>query len=170
MRLLRLVWIVGVSVGLTGCAGYRLGPSNGQVAGEKSIQIIPFTNHTPEPRIGDDVTAALRKQVQHDATFRLATHEAGDIVVTGVLTRYSREELSIVPNDVTAAQDFRIQLTAQVTARDRNTGKVLLDQPVSGYTLIRVYSDLTSTERQAWPLLATDLATHLVALLADGNW
>jgi hypothetical protein len=170
MRPLRLLLIGATSMALMGCAGYRLGPSNGQIAGDKTIQITPFANHTSEPRLGDDVTAALRKQVQHDATYRLATHEAGDIVVTGVLTRYTREELSIVPNDITAAQDYRIQLTAQVTARERSTGKVLLDQPVTGYTLIRVFTDLTSTERQARPLLATDLATHVVSLLADGGW
>jgi hypothetical protein len=170
MRSLRLLFIGSVAVALCGCAGYRLGPSSGQTAGEKTVQVTPFTNRTPEPRLGDAVTAALRKQLQRDGTHRLATRDAGDIVVTGVLTWYYRHELSFVPDDIATARDYRVRLTAQVTARERSTGKVLFDQPVTGHTLIRVGSDLTSTERQALPLLAEDLARQITALLVDGSW
>jgi hypothetical protein len=155
---------------LSGCAGYRLGPSNGLAPGEKSIQITPFANRTMEPRLGDAVTAALRRELQRDATYKLATHEPGDLVVSGVITGYTRHELSFVPNDVTTARDYRVNLTAQITARDRNTGKTLFDRPVTGYTLIRVNSDLAGTERQALPLLADDLAKNIAALLVDGDW
>jgi hypothetical protein len=41
---------------------------------------------------------------------------------------------------------------------------------VTGYTLLRVGSDLTSAERQALPLLAADFARQVTALLADGSW
>ena len=53
---------------------------------------------------------------------------------------------------------------------DRTSGKVLFDQPVTGYTLVRVGSDLTSAERQALPLLAGDLAKRVTSLLVDGTW
>jgi hypothetical protein len=91
-------------------------------------------------------------------------------VVTGVLTKYYRQDISFVPNDVTTVRDYRLRLTAQVTARERSTGKVLFDQPLTGHTLIRVGSDLTSTERQAFPLLANDLAKQITSLLVDGSW
>ena len=170
MSFLRLFLIGCATMAMSGCAGYRLGPSNGQTVGEKTVQVIPFTNRTLEPHFGDAVTEQLRKQLQRDGTYRLATHDAGDIVVSGVLTRYYRHALSFVPNDVTTVRDYSLQLTAQVTARERSTGKVLLDQPVTGYTLIRLESDLMSTERQALPLVAGDLAKKIVALLADGSW
>jgi hypothetical protein len=170
MRSFRLFLIVCGAVVVGGCAGYRLGPSNGEAAGEKSVQITPFINRTPEPRLADSVTGELRKQLQRDGTYRLATRDAGDIVVTGVLTRYYRQEVSFVPSDVTTVKDYRLRLTAQVTARERSTGRVLLDQPLTGHTLIRVESDLTSAERQGIPLLAEDLAKQVVALLADGSW
>lgn len=160
----------GVAVGLNGCAGYRLGPMNGEAAGAKSVQVVPFANRTMEPRCGDAVTQQLRKQIQRDGTYRLATQGGGDIVVSGVVANYYRQELSFAPNDVTTVQDYRIRLTAQVTVKERSTGKVLFDQPVTGYTLIRVEEDLSSTERQALPLLADDLAKRVVALLADGIW
>jgi len=170
MGFLRLLLTGCAAMAMSGCAGYRLGPSNGQTPGEKTVQVIPFTNRTLEPHFGDAVTEQLRKQVQHDGTYRLATHDAGDIIISGVITRYDRQALSFKPNDVTTVRDYRVQLTAQVTARERSTGKVLLDQPVTGYTLIRVEEDLMSTERQARPLVAEDLARKVVALLADGSW
>jgi len=170
MRFTQLLLIGGLAVGFCGCAGYQLGPTSGQVAGEKSVQVIPFTNRTMEPRCGDAVTQQLRKQLQRDATFRLATHDDGDIVVSGVIANYYRQELSFAPNVVTTVQDYRLRLTAQVTAKERSTGRVLFNQAVTGYTLIRVEEDLSSTERQALPLLADDLAKRVVALLADGNW
>ena len=154
----------------SGCAGYKLGPSNGLAAREKSIQIVPFSNQTLEPRLGDAVTGQMRKQLQRDGTYRLATHDDGDILVSGVITHYRRQEVSFVPTDIVTVRDYRLSLTAQVTARERGTGKVILDQPVTGYTLIRVGTDLTSTERQALPLLAGDLARNVATLLVDGSW
>jgi Lipopolysaccharide-assembly len=173
-----LAWAV---FALTGCAGYKLGPSNGLAAGEKSVQLRPFSNLTLEPRLTDALTLEMRRELQRDGTFRLASRDDGDIVVSGVITRYARLELSLSPTDTLTVRDYRLSLTAKVTARERGTGKIILDQPVTGYTLIRVNSellssllavgsDLTSTERQALPLLAGDLAKNVTSLLADGSW
>lgn len=155
---------------LAGCAGYQLGPVNGLAAGEKSVQVKPFVNQTLEPRLTDYVTAQMRKEVQRDGTYQLATHDDGDIVVSGVLTKYERLEVTFASNDILTVQDYRLSLTAQVIARDRTTGKVVLQAPVMGYTLIRVGNDLVSAERQAMPLLAADLAKNVTAMLAEGKW
>ncbi len=163
-----LVWVLGVLV--AGCAGYKLGPTNGFAAGEKSVQINPFTNQTLEPRLSDAVTSQLRKEFQRDGTFKLASHDDGDIVVTGVITAYERRELSFSPRDTLTPVDYRLSLTVQVVARDRSNGRMLLDQPVTGFTLVRIGNDLTSAERQALPLLAADLAKNVTALLVDGTW
>ncbi len=74
---------------LAGCAGYHLGPVNGALAGEKSIEVLPFNNQTLQPRLGDALTQALREQLQTDGTYHLATRDPGDVVVTGVITRYT---------------------------------------------------------------------------------
>jgi hypothetical protein len=155
---------------LAGCVGYQLGPSNGTRAGERSLSINPFVNQTLEPRLTDAVTQQLRKELQHDGTYQLSTHGESDIVVSGIITHYDRLELSFAPQDSLTVRDYRLRLTAVVTARDRTSGRVLLDQPVTGTTLIRVGNDLSSTERQALPLLADDLAKNVTALLADGTW
>ena len=94
----------------------------------------------------------------------------GDIVVTGVITRYSRKGLSFLSSDVATPQDYRVDITAHVTARSRDTGRMLLDKDVSGYALIQVGGDLTDAERQSLPLLAEDLARNVAELLTEGTW
>ena len=155
---------------VTGCAGYKLGPTGEMAPGDKTVQVRPFLNQTLEPRLGDAVTFQLRKELQRDGTYRLASRDDGDVVISGVITRYQRHEMSFVPDDVVTVRDYRVSLTAQVTARERQTGKILLDKPVTGYTLIRVGTDIVSTERQALPLLAADLAKRVTSLLGEGSW
>jgi hypothetical protein len=151
-----------------GCAGYHLGPVNGAVAGGKSIEVVPFNNQTLQPRLGDAVTQALRERMQTDGTYRLTTRGPGDVVVTGVITSYNREGVSFLRSDVATAENYRVGITAHVTAREGN--KVLLDKNVNGYTLVQVGTDLTDAERQSLPLLAEDLARNIAELLTEGAW
>ena len=155
-----------------GCAGYHLGPVKpAVVAGAKSIEIVPFNNQTQQPRLGDAVTQALRERMQTDGTYRLATREPGDVVVTGVITTYNREGVSFLQTDVATAESYRVEVTALITVRDRATTKVLFDRkPVHGFTLVQVGNDLAGAERQATPLLAEDLARNITALLTEGAW
>jgi len=155
---------------LAGCAAYHLGPVNDVIAGEKSIEVFPFNNQTLEPRLGDAVTQALRERMQADATYHLATGAPGDIVVTGVITHYNRSGVNFSGNDVTTAESYRMSVVAHVIARERSTGKVLLDKNVSGYTLVQVGTDLASAERQSLPLLGEDLARNIAELLTEGAW
>ncbi len=154
-----------------GCAGYRLGPTNGIAAGSRSVQVNPFQNKVlDEPRLSEAVTDSLRKRLQQDGTFRLDTHNEGDIVVSGVVARFYRAHLSFQPRDILTPRDYRLTIWADVTARDRTSGKTLLEKRVPGHTTLRVGADLSSSERQAIPLAAEDLARNITALLADGEW
>jgi hypothetical protein len=170
MRRLEILALAAATAWLAGCAGYHLGPVNGAVAGEKSIEVLPFNNQTLQPRLGDAVTQALRQRLQTDATYHLATHGPGDVVVSGVITLYNREGLSYLNIDVTTTENYRVGIVAHVIARDRTTGKLLLDKKVSGYTLVHVGTDLADSERQSLPLLADDLARNITALLTEGAW
>ena len=155
---------------LTGCAGYRLGSTTGFEAGSRSLEVRPFLNDTLEPRLSDAVTHQLRKQLQQDGTYRLDTKGEADVVVSGSIVDYDRSGLSFQPRDVITPREFRIVLTAAVTARERGTGKVLLSRRVSGHTNVRIGNDLVSAERQAVPLLAEDLARNITSVLVDGDW
>lgn len=165
-RFLLGCWAVIVS----GCASYNLGPTNGVVAGSRSIQIVPFVNKATEPRLSEALTLALRKQVQQDGTYRLDTSGAGDVLLSGTIVRFEREELSFQPSDVLTVRDYHLVMVAEIKATDAATGQTLLQRPIGGRTSIRVGADLTSAERQAIPLLAADVARNAVALLVDGSW
>jgi hypothetical protein len=158
------------ALALAGCAGYRLGPTGGQVSGARSIQINPFVNHTIEPRLSDALTQALRKQIQQDGTFKLNTRDEGDIIVAGSITKFDRQSISVRTRDALTPRDYRITITARLVARERATGKVLLDREISGHTDVRAGSDLFSAERQGIPLAADFLAASATSLLADGSW
>jgi hypothetical protein len=153
---------------VAGCA-YSLGPTNGLSAGDKKIQITPFLNHTFEPRLGDTVTTAVRREIQRDGTYQLATRGEADIVVTGVLTRYNRHELNFQTNDVLTVKDYRVDVSALITAHNVSTGTTTSWTNTS-YTLIPVGSDFASAERQAMPVLAQDLAKHVTDSLVNGTW
>ena len=169
MRFSSLIALVAVVIASSGCA-YRLGPTNGERAGGRSIQVNPFDNKTPEPRLIEAVSFALRRQLQQDGTYKLDTHNEGDIVVAGSIVSYERQSLSFQSRDVLTPRDYRLRITAHVTARDRLTGKLLLDRRITGHSDIRIGSDLASAERQALPMVAADLARNATALLVDGSW
>ena len=170
MRALKFFLPGVLAVLLAGCAGYHLGAVNGAVAGEKTIEVLPFNNQTLQPRLGDAVTQALRERLQTDGTYHLSSHGAADVVVTGVITRYQRIGVAYLNTDVTTAQSYRVNVTAHVVAREPASGKVLLDKDVTGYTLVTVGTDLASAERQALPLLAEDLAQNISELITEGAW
>lgn len=153
-----------------GCAGYRLGPTNGEPAGQRSVQVAYFLNTTPQPRVSEAVDVSLRRALQQDGTYRLATDGTGDIVVTGTVVRYERPALSFQTTETRALQDYRLRLVARVKATDRTTGKILLDREVVGTTVVRAGADQSGIERQALPLAADDLARRTTGLLVDGEW
>lgn len=168
-------WLRSMGVGLLlgvfcGCAGYKMGPTNGLPAGAKSIQVNLFHNNTIEPRLVEAVSSALRKQLQQDGTYRLATQDDGDIVVNGTIARFERSGLSYQPGDILTVRDYSLQIIARIVAKERGTGKVLLDREITGRTTIRTGANLSSAERQAIPMIAEDFARIATTLLVDGQW
>ena len=127
---------------------------NGAVAGDKTIEVLPFNNQTLQPRFGDAVTQALRERLQVDDTYRLVTSSPGDVVVSGVIRAYEREGLGYLNKDASTPQNYRVNVTAHVVVRDRATGKLILERDIKGHTLVNVGVDFASSERQAAPLLA----------------
>ena len=170
MRRFGRILLLACALSGGGCAGYHLGSTDGVPSGYRTIVVTPFTNKTLEPRLNDDCTFALRKEIQRDGTLRLASDSSANLEVRGEVIRYERFEISFLSTDTTTARDYRINLTAHIVARDKSSGKTVLDRDVTGHSLMRVGSDLPSAERQTIPLVATDLARQVTALLVDGAW
>jgi hypothetical protein len=170
MRVLKIFVPCFAAVALAGCAGYQLGPVNGASASAKSIEVQPFNNQTLQPRLGDAITESLRERLQTDGTYHLATRGPGDVVVSGVVRQYTRQGLGYLNTDVTTPENYRVDLVVHVTARDRLSGRTILDKDVKGHTFVHIGDDLASAERQALPLLAEDLAHNITEMLTEGAW
>ncbi|MDX1953187.1 MAG: LPS assembly lipoprotein LptE [Verrucomicrobiota bacterium] len=153
-----------------GCAGYRVGPTNGLEARSKSVQVNLFVNETLEPRLTEAVAFALRRRVQQEGTYALATQDDGEIILSGAITRFDRDGVSFQPSDVLTPRDYALSMIARVKAVERASGKTLLDAEVSGRALVRAGANLDTAERQAIPIMAQDLAYNLTSLLTDGTW
>ena len=162
--------LAGVLLFACGCAGYKLGPTNGLSAGEKTIQINPVVNTTMEPRLGATVSQALRQEIQRDGTFHLSTRGDGDVVVNIEISHFDRRPMAFQPQDTLSAQDYELNIFAKVVATDRHSGKELVNKQVRGRLMIRIGTDLVSAERQNLPLLAENLARNISSLLVDGDW
>jgi len=170
MRVLKIFLPAIAAVMFAGCASYHLGPTDGTIPGEKSVEVLPFNNQTLQPRLGDALTQTLRERLQTDGTFHLVTRGGGDVVVTGVVRQYQRTGLGYLSTDAVTPENYRVEIIVHVTARERASGRLLLDKDVKGHTLVHVGSDLASAERQALPLLADDLARNITELLTEGSW
>jgi hypothetical protein len=168
-RFLAISWGL-LALWLGGCAGYRLGPTNGLPAGSRTVQVNLFQNRTIEPRLSEAMDRALRKRFQQEGTYRLATQGDADIVIHGEILRYDREAIAFQPKDVITPLDYEITVTVHVVAEERATGRKLVDRDVKGKTTLRIGSDQTSAERMSLPMLADDLAHNAAALLVDGTW
>jgi len=163
------LWII-LAVAACGCAGYKLGPTNGMVSGARTVKFVPFVNHTQEPRVTEYLSTSLRKQLQQDGTFRLETHGTPDILVRGEITRFIRSGLSYQTNDVLTPSEYTLQLEARLVAVDVGTGKTIINRTVLGTTYIRIGNDEYSDEREAIPILTDTVARNAISLLVDGQW
>ena len=166
----RAALFLAVATLVAGCASYRVGPVNPAIPAGQSVEVGLFQNATPQPGLSESVNASIRRELQRDGTFELATGDDGDVLLTGNITRYRRSAVSFQPRDILSVRDFEVELITRIRAADRATGRVLLDRELTGRTTIRLGGDLASAERQALPLLANDLAKKTVALLAEGEW
>src|SRR5688572_29157330 len=89
-----------LALSFCGCAGYRLGPTNGIAAGSRSVQVALFQNATTEPRLTEPLATALRRTIQQDGTYRLATHGDADIILEGAITEFDRSGVTFDPRDI----------------------------------------------------------------------
>ena len=105
---MRALIILILAAALCGCAGYKLGPTNGEVAGTRSVSVESFKNDTMEPRVTDFVNLELRKRLQQDGTFRLETQGEGDLIIRGRITKFDRSALAFEPTDVVTPQDYTL--------------------------------------------------------------
>lgn len=159
-----------VFLSLSGCAGYHVGPVQPYyLRSVHSIAVPTFDNKTLVPRIAVLVTDTVIKQFQQDGTYRIKNEDQADAILKGEITRINRTPVRSVRGNVLATEEFNLTLRVRFSLVERSTGQVLTPPAeVSGTTSFFVGADLTSDQRQAFPLAAEELATTIVSRLSEG--
>lgn len=166
----RLLGAAFLSLSLGGCAGYHVGPIQPYyLRSVHSIAVPTFENKTLVPRIAVLVTDSVIKQFQQDGTYRIAGDDQADAILKGDITRINRAPARSVRGNVLATTEFNLALRVRYTLVARRGGQVLSPpMEVIGTTSFFVGPDITSDERQAFPLAAEALAIRLVSQLSEG--
>jgi len=155
---------------LSGCAGYRVGATNPELTGGKTVQVAYFQNETLQPRLSESLNQAFRRSLQQDGSLKLETSRDSDLLIKGVINDYLRNGISYRPDDVRTSLDYEVRIDATITVIERLTGRVLLEDTVVGRTSVRGGPDMVSAERQALPMLAEDWARRATSRVVEGPW
>jgi len=95
-----------LSLLLTGCAGYRIGPVQPSfMEGIRSIAVPNFTNENIlEPRLEVLLANAVIKQLQQDGTYKVESSEKADAVLEGQITQVTRRAARSLRGNVLATR------------------------------------------------------------------
>lgn len=151
---------------VTGCAGYRVGS---MLPGDiKNVYIPTFENRTSEPLIEVDVMQAVIRQFQQDGSMKITSEADADAVLNVVLTSYKLEPVSYRKDVRTAAEQYRMYITAKIDMRRTKDNSVVVESPrVIGKYVFDVNGDLSSSKLEATPQTADDFAKNLVQMLVE---
>lgn len=153
---------------LAGC-GYKLGEIRPTpMRSVRTLAVPTFKNNTYEPRVEVLLADTLIKQMQQDGTYTIVSDDKADAIVYCTLKSITRRSLRSVQNNVLATAEFEIILEVNFQVVDRVTGFVLMEGRARGDSSFFADNDLQTTERQAIPVAANELAIDLTSQLAEG--
>ena len=161
--------LAAVCLLLTGCLGYHVGPVKPGVLRDVHLVAVPtFENKTLLPRIEALVTDSVIKQIQQDGTYKVAYKGDADAVLKAEITAVDRTPARSVLGNVLATTEFNLTMHVRYKLETRGGTVLMPEAEVVGTTSFFVGTDVTTDERQALPLAAEELATHLVTQLSEG--
>jgi outer membrane lipopolysaccharide assembly protein LptE/RlpB len=161
--------LAAVCLLLTSCLGYHVGPVKPGVLRDVHLVAVPtFENKTLLPRIEALVTDSVIKQLQQDGTYKVADKGDADAVLKAEITAVDRTPARSVLGNVLATTEFNLAMHVRYKLETRGGTVLMPEAEVVGTTSFFVGTDVTTDERQALPLAAEELATHLVTQLSEG--
>jgi len=159
---------------ISGCASYQLG-SSAEVP-FKTLYVEPVTNDSYAPQAQAAVSAKIRDVLIRDGRIQLVTKpEKADAILSVNLTDYTRTGNTRRSVDTERAQDFQVQLKAEVSLFNQTAGSYYFtdrtlaettyayaDDPYQG-TLNTSFGtqSFLAAEYQAMPILARGLARQI---------
>ncbi len=166
--MIRLFTAFLIATLFAGC-GYKLGEIRPTpMRSVRTLGVPTFKNNTYEPRVEVLLADTLIKQLQQDGTYSIVSDNTADAIVYCTLRSITRRSLRSVQNNVLATSEFEIVLEVNYQVVDRVTGFVLMEGRARGDSSFFANNDLQTTERQAIPVAANELAVDLTSQLAEG--
>jgi outer membrane lipopolysaccharide assembly protein LptE/RlpB len=160
---------IAVSLLLTGCLGYHVGPVKPSVLRDVHAIAVPtFENKTLLPRIEVLITDSVIKQLQQDGTYRIANENNADAILKAEISEISRTPARSLRGNVLATTEFNLAMHVKYKLETPSGTVLMPSTEVVGTTSFFVGEDVTTDERQALPLAAEELAIHLVTQLSEG--
>ena len=171
--------VAGLSLCLTGCLGYTIGPVKPSYLSDVHTIAIPtFKNETLIPRIEVLVTDTVIKQFQQDGTFKIGNEGNADAILKAEISRVSRLPARSLRENVLSTTEFNLVMRVKYKLVGRDGKTIGPPGDVQGTTSFfrtsdigtsnDATSDTTTDERQALPLASQELAEHLVTQLSEG--
>ena len=160
---------IAVSLLLTGCLGYHVGPVKPSVLRDiHGIAVPTFENKTLLPRVEVLITDSVIKQLQQDGTYRIANENNADAVLKAEISEIIRTPARSLRGNVLATTEFNLAMHVKYKLETPSGTVLMPSTEVVGTTSFFVGEDVTTDERQALPLAAEELAIHLVTQLSEG--
>jgi hypothetical protein len=150
----------------SGCAGYKLGSN--LPPGITSINIPVFINDTKEPGLESILTSATIQEFQKDGSLKVLSRDQASCVMEVTIRKYDLEPLRYKKDQAITAQEFRLNITADVIIR-KQSGKeeIVNTKGIVGFTTFTALADLPSARRLALPKAAADLGQRLVKCVVE---
>lgn len=145
---------------MSGCVGYRLGST--LPPGIEVVLIEPFTSEVAEPLLDVETQQATINEFQREGTLTVGNADNADVVLTVTLTDFSLAPLRFNRDATTTTEEYRMEITADITLTTIATGEVMTQSTVTGYEDFIPSGDLSSAKRSAMPEAARDLAVQIV--------
>ena len=123
---------LSAAVMATSC-GYRAGGYQPAVLqGKKSAAVEVFANHTIQPMLSSQMTAAVCDLLQRDGTYVLASPQKADFIIRGNIVDITRSSLRTSPYDSYLSSEVQLTVKVRYQIVDRKSGKELMKGNVSG--------------------------------------
>lgn len=158
-RLTRLALVLA-AVATAGCANYQVGTTLPRHL--RTISVETFKNECGEPHLDTEVARAILQEIQREGQLRLQDPRQAAIHLSGSLLTYTLEPMRYDPNRPRTVSEYRIIVKARLKAVEAKTGKVIVEQTVTGDATLKTGGDLTSLRRMALPEAAKQVAHEIV--------
>jgi hypothetical protein len=155
-----------IAISTAGCTGYRVGsmlPPKYQ-----TVAVPTFINESGEPFLQNPTTSAAISEFQIDGSLKIADIKTADTILTAKLTGFSLRPIRFSADRGRQANEYRMYINASITLTDRETGKVLVENPsIQGMADFIVSGDMSSSKKNALPEASKDLAHKIVEKIVE---